>query len=152
MTGHAARLIALLPAWYWMAAGLLGWVLVSWMLSLISGWWPLAKAFPAPPEVDGERFSFAFVVVGGEQMSVSRRACVTVGNAGIRLSAYLLSRPSSPPLFIPWREVAAVEERPGLLGIGATIRLRGRPEIIRLRRAPAHCALDTWAHVRLAAN
>ncbi len=152
MTGHAEQLIALLPSWPWMLAGVLVWLLVSSMLSLMSGWSRLAKAFPAPSDVEGERFSLAFLAVGGEQMSVSHRARVTVGGAGIRLSVYLPSRLSNPPLFIPWREVADVEETPGLLRTTATIRLRGWPEIIRLRGALAHCALETWARVRHAAN
>jgi len=151
MTGHAGRLIALLPAWPWIVAGVVVWGLVSFMLSLTSGWWWLAKAFPAPPDVDGERFSFAFVAVGSEQLSVSHRARATVGAAGIGLSVYLSSRLSNPPLLIPWREVTAIEETPGLLRTTATLRLRGLPQTIRLRGALAHCALETWARVRHAA-
>jgi hypothetical protein len=156
MTGHAGQLIALLPSWQGMLVGVLVgvlvWQLVTWTLAIVGGWWWLSKAFPAPPDVDGERFAFAFVVVGGERMSVSQRARATVGDAGFRLSVYLPSRHSNPPLFIPWREVAAVEEAPGLLLTTATVRLRGLPVTIRLRGNLAHCVLDTWARARHAAN
>ena len=125
------------------------WLAVTGLLAVASGWTALAKAFPAPLRVEGERFSFASAAMGAEGMPVSYGGClfVTIGDAGIGLSVFFPFRLLSPPLFIPWRAVAVVEARRSMFFSAATIRLHGRDKMIRFRGTIGARLLATWARV-----
>ncbi|MEO5686598.1 MAG: hypothetical protein ABIR54_04485 [Burkholderiaceae bacterium] len=134
----------------------LGWLFpVFWLgiaaaLSLKSGWATLAKAFPSPRCVEGRRFNFASGALGNDGPPVSYGGClfVTVGDVGIRLAVLFPLRLLSPPLFIPWRDVASVD-----VGVqqrfytATTIRLRASSQFLRFSGEIGALVAKTWARV-----
>jgi hypothetical protein len=89
------------------------WLAITGSLSYIGGWASLARAFPANNEVDGQRFRFRSGSLGWRYFPVSYGNClfVTVSEAGFRLSILFAFRFLSPPIYVPWDDVAAVEEK-----------------------------------------
>ena len=146
MPQHVAALIPFVFPLLWLA--------ITGLLAVKSGWTELARAFPSPQRVDGKRFPFASGAMGSDGQPVSYGGClfVTVGDAGIRMSVLLPFRLLSPPLFIPWREVAVVEVKRTRFFTAATIRLHGRDKIIRFRGDIGRRVLDTWARVGSASD
>jgi hypothetical protein len=79
------------------------WIGVSFFLSRIAGWPPLAARYPAAAEPAGERLLWNSAQVG----SVSFRSCLnmTLSAAGFYMVPSLAFRLFMPPLLIPWSDV-----------------------------------------------
>ena len=107
---------------------LAAWLAIGGLLAHMSGWRSLAQRFSHVSLADGERFRFASGSLGSSAWFPVRYAnClfVTVASSGLALSVFLPFRFLCPPLFIPWSQVASVEEQQKFLRTGTAVRFRG---------------------------
>jgi hypothetical protein len=130
------------PAWWvplaplsflLMFAGM--WLLVTGVLSRVSGWASLASQFRGSQPIRGENFRFVSGSMGKKGLPVSYRNCllVHVGERGFGLALLFLFRFQSPPLFIPWSQVESVAEKKVLFASYVVVRLRNQWPAISLR-------------------
>ncbi|MBY0457434.1 MAG: hypothetical protein K2V38_08875 [Gemmataceae bacterium] len=86
------------------AAGFtLWWGFLLNVIGFASGWWALARRYPAKAHFDGTRFHFCSAKIGWSNYG---GALTFVVNAeGIRLSVLFPFRPGHPPLFLPWEDL-----------------------------------------------
>ena len=114
------------PQWFFPLFALM-WAGISVLLAVLGGWSSLAAKFRARQRIEGERFRFVSGSMGARVFPVSYGSClfVTVNEMGFRLSILFPFRLFSPPLFIPWVEVASVETKRFLFISRAIIRLHG---------------------------
>lgn len=83
------------------------WVLVSLLLSLVSGWWRLAWHYRHTGPIAGQhRWYFPIVTLVG-WVPYMRWLAVAVGRDGLTLIPNILYRPGHPTLFVPWADVSA---------------------------------------------
>jgi hypothetical protein len=93
---------------YWWPALLVPpvWILVCWIISRISGWALLEKAYPAQDaaSLDGETWRFQSIQM---RWATNYGNCVTVktNSLGLGLSVLWLLRLGHPPLLIPWADI-----------------------------------------------
>ena len=94
---------------------------VSSMLANMGGWRLLAQAYPLRAPFPSARRSF----VGARVGSVNYHGClhVSADAAGLYIAVLALFRAAHPPLFIPWRDIAASHSTSPY---GPMIRLRTR--------------------------
>ena len=102
------------------------WAAITALLAFAGGWATLAEQFPAAHSSGGERFRSVSGSIRGKGIPVNYRSCltVTVDEAGFLLSIFFPFRLFSPPLFVPWSAVAAVETKRILFGRTTRFRLR----------------------------
>jgi len=88
------------------------WFGVTGLLSILSGWHSLAERWRAPASFPGERYRMRSASIGTQVFPVSYGNCltVTVSEEGLGLAILFLFRFLSPPLLIPWAEIASVTE------------------------------------------
>lgn len=88
----------------------LGWIGLSALLSVMSGWGQLASKFRSNSAIDGEKFRFSSMSIVSGIFPINYGNCVfiTVGRSGFALSVLFLFRLFHPPLFISWSEIEAV--------------------------------------------
>lgn len=113
-------------------SAILGWLLIwSGVVSMIGwmGWKPLAAAYPAQDEPEGQRFTWQGIYIGAS--SYNGVVTIVVSDEGIYLTPVRLFAYNHPPILIPWDAIQAVE--PGLFGRvklrldnGRTISMKGR--------------------------
>lgn len=96
---------------------------LSGLMSIINGWWSLAKRYPGTVAIAGRTFRSQSVALRGVRRAYRFAIEVTVGTEGFSL--VLPSRLSwrHPPIAIPWRDVEACELPSGTTGWGRLIRL-----------------------------
>lgn len=130
----------------------LGWVLVSRAVSLMSGWAWLADFYAARLPFTGKQWHAGSL--GMRWPLLSYNNCTTIGAdaEGFFIKARLLMRAGHPPLFVPWSDVT-VEH--GKFWIGRFVRLRfkkqpGIPVIMTEKMALrlAEAAGDAWPEAR----
>jgi hypothetical protein len=100
------------PLWFILLfAGM--WLLITGVLSRVSGWASLAAQFRATQPASGENFRFVSGAVGKKGFPVGYRNClsVSVGERGFGLAMLFLFRFQSPALFIPWSQVESIAEK-----------------------------------------
>lgn len=126
--------VELAPLWFLVSFPVI-WLIVTGVLSRVGGWAALGTQFPATQPTNGERFRFVSGSVGKKGFPVGYRNCllVTVGEQGFNLEVLFLFRFQSPPLFIPWSQVASVEESKVLFVRSVVIRLRNQWPVISLQ-------------------
>lgn len=91
----------------------LGWIAGCVAMSALSGWWSLARAFPARPTA-GRRWHFVSGSVRRfERLPIHYHATffLTAGDEGFRLSVFFPVRLLHAPLFFPWSAVTGVRSR-----------------------------------------
>ena len=140
------------PQWFFPLFAV-GWFAVCGVLALSSGWRSLAERFPAPAQVNGERFRFASASMGlVPWFPVRYSGCVffTVGTAGLAMSLLFLFRFLSPPLFVPWSQVASVEEKAGFFGRRAVVRFKNSAVVLTLYGRAASSVTSTHAKAHAA--
>ena len=88
------------------------WFAITGGLALLSGWRSLATIWPTQAEPEGERFRFASGAIGMRLLPVSYSSCLTVSvsNDGLGIAILFPFRFLSPPIFIPWKQIASVSE------------------------------------------
>jgi hypothetical protein len=112
------------------------WVLLSYALSFVGGWFALSRHFRAQSEPYGEvrtAGSFFNVLEGvGMRFGVSYSNLVRLAAAedALYLSVFFLLRLGHPPLCIPWKEIKDVERKS--LGLRYVVLLLGEKERIPL--------------------
>lgn len=84
-------------------------LLVS-LLSRISGWRALARAYPDPGSVEGVSSWFGSIAL---RWGMGYNGCVRVtANAdGLRLAVWPIFSLGHPPMFLPWAEMHAEQKR-----------------------------------------
>jgi hypothetical protein len=100
------------------------WFGVIALLAFVGGWPRLARRFAASGPADGERFS---AVTGsmGRSVLYQHAWTVTITNAGVHVALWRLLAYRSPPLFIPWSQIAGIDELKTSKGMRLTaLRLR----------------------------
>lgn len=140
------------PQWFF-PLFVVGWFVASGMGALLSGWRSLSERFSAPAEVAGERFRFVSGSMGWVPwfpISYSNCLFLTVGEAGMALSLFLLFRFLSPPLFIPWAQVESVEKKSGLFG--RRVVLQFKDSAVRLTLSGEVASRVVAAHAKAHAN
>jgi hypothetical protein len=97
--------------WYvvLLAALVVTWLSVLFLLSIFGGWRALAKRYPAGESNEGTTFSWRSGSFGGWDYSYCLR--LRSGPAGLRIAVHAPFRPSHPPLFVPWQEITATQSR-----------------------------------------
>jgi hypothetical protein len=123
------------------------WLGVCALLARISGWASLGAAFPARYPALGERFRLVSGSMGSERFPVSYKSCliIRVSRRGLHLSVFFPFRFRSPPLFIPWGEIASVTEKPFRRTFGVAIRLRRPWPVISVRGQAGHSIREAFA-------
>lgn len=124
---HDAGLIALASV-----IGFVGfWCLITWILSLISGWSALSKQFRLVGPFDGVSDGMQS---GRMRWGVNYGNCLRLGanGQGLYLATLFLFRPGHPPLLIPWSQIRITEKQHWLLGKCVTVTL-GRESGIPLQ-------------------
>ncbi len=104
------------------------WLAIGGLLSHLSGWRSLAQRFSRGSLADGERFRFASGSLGKIAWFPVRYAnClfVTVASSGFEVSIFLPFRFLCPPLFIPWSQVASIEEQQKFLHTRTAVCVQG---------------------------
>lgn len=136
------------PQWFFPMFALM-WVSICALLSMLGGWTSLAGAFRATQRTDGQRFRFVSGSMGARMFPVSYRGClfVTVNEIGFGLSILFPFRPLSPPLFIPWKEVASVDAKRFFFVSRAIVRLHRHWPAISIRGTAGRSILDAFARV-----
>ncbi len=81
------------------------WSGVSFLISLIGGWFELGRAYRSVTRFQGSRFNFQNAYL---RLMTSYRGIVTVGgnSEGFFASVFLPFRIGHPPLFVPWQDVS----------------------------------------------
>lgn len=133
------------PQWFFPTFALM-WIGISALLSKVGGWKNLAGEFRATQPTNGQRFRFVSGSMGARRFPVSYRSClfVTVNETGFRLAIFFPFRFWSPPLFIPWTEVAAAETKRLFFVNRAIVQLHGRWPAISIRGAAGKSIVDAY--------
>ena len=85
------------------------WLFVGAVLSELSRWPALARAYPDNPTARGQRLRGQVTAVGW--VNENNVTTIEVTPVGLRLRAVLLFRFRRPPLLIPWEHIRSTEER-----------------------------------------
>jgi hypothetical protein len=85
------------------------WLLVSAILSVMSGWTDLAKRFRSSRRPEGRSLSWQVVSVGF--VPENGVTALVVSPEGLYLSSFPIFRFMRPPLLVPWNEVRLVSSR-----------------------------------------
>lgn len=115
-----------LPVALWVMLFIAGWLiffhLVVGLLSLIGGWYRLAKLYPdkTSGNIVGVQYSFQSVII---RYFVSYRYCVyvAISERGISLRIFFLFRFLHRPIFIEWNEMLSVNAKSMLFYRGVEI-------------------------------
>lgn len=88
------------------------WLAITGGLALLSGWRSLATNWPRQSKPKGKRFWFASGAIGIGLLPVRYSNCltVTVADDGLGIEILFPFRFLSPPIFIPWKQIASVPE------------------------------------------
>ena len=104
------------------------WLGVTFGLSRAAGWPELARRFRFDGAVEGERFAMASGSIGaskGFPVGYRNALQVAVNPRGFGLGMFFLFRFMSPPLFIPWADVASVSDQRRWFRHYAEVHLQG---------------------------
>jgi hypothetical protein len=134
------------PLWFILLfAGM--WLLITGLLSRVSGWSSLAAQFRATQPTGGENFGFVSGSMGKKGFPVGYRNClsVSVSERGFGLAMLFLFRFRSPPLFIPWSQVESVGEKKLLFVRHVVVCLRDQWPAISLQGAAGKRVQEVYA-------
>ena len=134
------------PEWF-VLLFIAAWMGMGGLLAHLSGWRSLATRFPSDVSAVGEKFRFASGSLGTSEWFPVRYAnClfVTVTSSGLAMSIFLPFRFLCPRLFIPWSQVASVEEQQRFLRNRTVLRFKGSSVQLTLFGAVGCCALAKY--------
>ena len=111
------------------------WIVITGLLAHLSGWAGLSSYLRATAPPGGEHFRFVSGSMGLKFFPVSYSGCLflDVNTEGFRLSVLFPFRLQSPPLFVPWAQVATVTEKRFLFMEFTDLRLRDHWPTISIR-------------------
>jgi hypothetical protein len=124
------------------------WLVITGLLSILGGWHTLSKQFQTSTSIDGQRFRFASGSFGRFPFPVTAYGnClfVTVADTGFRIAILFPFRFLSPPIFVPWEAVDAVESKSFLFFKYCVIRLRHGWPSIAIRGTAGRVIADTFS-------
>jgi hypothetical protein len=81
------------------------WIFVCYLLSLLSGWHDLGRAYRYSGAFDGTRWRFQ----SGQMrllMGIHNALTVGVNSQGLYFAVFILFRVGNPPLLVPWNDVS----------------------------------------------
>ena len=86
------------------------WLLISIIAAWAGGWSALARDYPLAERFEGRRWRLQSAQM---RWGTHYNNCLTVGasDQGLFLATLFLFRVGHPPLFIPWRDIAARERK-----------------------------------------
>jgi hypothetical protein len=148
MLSDAPWSVQLAPLWFMLLfAGM--WLVITGVLSRVSGWTSLATQFRATQPTSGEKFRFVSGSVGKKGFPVGYRNClfVSVGERGLGLAILFLFRFQSPSLFIPWSQVESVAEKKIFFARYVVICLRNQWPAISLRGPAGERVKEVYARL-----
>lgn len=126
-------------------------IVLGALLTIASGWRTLSRRFPSVAQVEGERFHFASAKMGRVAwfpVNYGGVLIVTVTATGLAISIYLPFRLLCPEFFVPWSQVASVEERTSALSRRTVVRFRGSPVWLALRGTVGQSVSAAYARFR----
>jgi len=87
-----------------------GWIIFSFLVSYMSGWRQLAKAYRANQPFSGNRFR---PWAASMRWGVNYNGLITLcaNPHGLFISTSFLFRAGHPPLFVPWADISTSTER-----------------------------------------
>jgi hypothetical protein len=111
------------------------WLVVSAILSEVSGWPALARRYPGGPRPEGKRLRGQVVGIGA--VSENSVTVLIPTDRGLYMYAIVLFRFHHPPVMLPWSDVHYAGERKlawwrwvvldiGSIGASTTLRIRPR--------------------------
>ncbi len=133
---------SLTPLWGFLAAlpvAVGAWLLVTGLLSTLSGWPTLAATFPGGPVPPGNRLRGQ--VLGLGPVRENNVTIVVPTTQGLYLYAVVLFRVRRRPVLVPWPKVRYLESRQLLwarwhvLDLGGVTTLRVRPDLLPVLRS-----------------
>lgn len=135
------------PRWF-IPVFVVFWLVITGLLSIFGGWYSLSKQFQTSSSIDGQRFRFASGSFGRYPFPVTAYGnclLVTVADTGFRIAIVFPFRFLSPPIFVPWEAVGAVESRTFLFFKYCVIRLRRGWPAIAIRGAASGAIAEMFA-------
>lgn len=118
------------------------WCVITLVVSIMGGWFVLAKYYRATQPFNGTRWHFRSASVHTESRPQSNYAGVlTLGanSQGLYISVLFPFRIGHPPLFIPWSEVESSEPHRQLLFSMVQLNFKKAPSVsVKISRGLAH--------------
>ena len=129
------------------------WIAACSAISLLGGWWALARRYASRPGELRKRWRFQSAMM---RWMTGYGGCLHVGvtDRGLALSVLALFRPGHPPLSIPWEDIRVERHETRLSGKRVRLRFAKVPDvplIIRealAREINAHSAAGWEAALR----
>ena len=123
------------------------WAVITGLLAHLSGWAGLSSYFRATAPPSGERFRFVSGSMSLKSFPVSYGGCLffDVNTDGFGLSILFPFRFQSPPLFVPWAQVASVTEKKFLFMAFTELRLRDHWPTISIRGKAGKAIREAYA-------
>ena len=102
------------------------WITISFLLSIIGGWFSLSRRYKSPRTYYEDRYSFQSAAF---RYVVSYNRCLTIGGdeQGLHMSVMLPFRLFHPPIYIPWNDITKGKRESRLFGI--RLRFRKTPSV-----------------------
>lgn len=123
------------------------WIMISIVISRVSGWASLADIYHHADHFNGYRWRFQSA---GMRWMMSYNNCLTIGSneRGLYLSIFLIFRFGHPPLFIPWNDISITNKK-GLLFKYIEFRFLRFPSLFlrinkRMAERISHSASSSW--------
>jgi hypothetical protein len=119
------------PLWFWSFFPLLAvgvFVAISFTVSLLGGWWRLARSYPRQDATGATRFFFQSGRFGG---AINYGSCLTfaVDREYLHIATMLPFRLSHAPLSIPWTDIESREFREMLIFPSVTFTFARTPGV-----------------------
>ena len=124
------------PAWVFPVFFVGMWLMITFLVSLTSGWRKLAEVYRADQPFFGTRLSWQSASFRGT--SYNNSLVLGVSNQGLHIVPMLLFRAFHPALFIPWSEIVATPVTMWKMVNLVEIRFQRVPDIpVRIRATVA---------------
>jgi hypothetical protein len=111
-------------------AFVVGWVIVMGLISVLGGWWSLARRFPLPDHQARELEHFGWRGLSLNYIT-SYRSCVniTLTELGVILKTSLLFSAFHKPIFFRWTDISNPKYIKGLFGTRRLVFYLGRTRL-----------------------
>lgn len=119
---------------------------------VVLGWRAFAQRFPATGRPAGDAFVFASAWMRADSFPAGYGHCltVTVGDAGIRISMFILFRFFHPTILVPWSAIDSVAEETFFLSRRTVVAIRGFDRRLGLAGAAGERVSATFERMKSA--